>query len=221
MNLTDLTNDQLISGLHALVGHGRKVLAGLLAYLGEVEQRRLDLESACSSLFDFCVRRLGMGDDEACRRVAGARLVRRFPVALAMIERGQLHLTALLLLRDHMTDDNHLKLLGAASGKSKSEVQHLLAQRFPRPDAPSRIQILPDTARQASLMQSAETVSAICATAEPQPSRIEPLSPSSAELTTFFPPSGISDVNTSNRRKTKGGSTSTSAGDFYLARREG
>ena len=97
-----------------------------------------------------------MGEDEACRRVAGARLVRRFPVALTIIERGEIHLTALLLLREHLTDDNHQELLRAASGKSKNEVQHLLAERFPRPDAPSRIQMLPDAARQASLPSSAE-----------------------------------------------------------------
>jgi hypothetical protein len=60
MNLEDLSNEELLSGLRALVGEGHRVLARLLAYLGEVEQRRLDLESACSSLFDFCVRRLGM-----------------------------------------------------------------------------------------------------------------------------------------------------------------
>jgi hypothetical protein len=176
MKLTGLSNEQLLSDLHAFIGQGRKVLAGLLAYLGEVEQRRLDLESACSSLFDFCVRRLGMGEDEACRRVAGARLVRRFPVALAMIERGEIHLTALLLLREHLTDDNHQELLRAASGKSKSEVQHLLAERFPRPDAPSRIQMLPDAASQASLPSSAETVFKTSATEEPKPSRIAPLS---------------------------------------------
>src|SRR5215472_2732176 len=143
MILEDLSNEQLLSGLHALVVQGRTVLARLLVYLGEVEDRRLDLESACSSLFDFCVRRLGMGDDEACRRVAGARLVRRFPMALTMIERGELHLTGLLLLREHLTDHNHEELLRVASGKTKSEVQSLVAERFPRPDVPSRIHTLP------------------------------------------------------------------------------
>src|SRR5215472_17813820 len=107
MIIEDLSNEQLLSGLHALIAQGRTVLARLLVYLCEVEDRRLDLDSACSSLFDFCVRRLGMGDDEACRRVAGARLVRRFPMALAMIERGELHLTGLLLLREHPSTCRH------------------------------------------------------------------------------------------------------------------
>jgi hypothetical protein len=72
-----------------------------------------------------------MGEDEACRRVAAARLARRFPVALGMVERGEIHLTSLLLLRDHLTEENHEELLGAAKSMTKSEVQHLIASRFP------------------------------------------------------------------------------------------
>src|SRR5215471_5001181 len=116
MNLTELSNEQLLSGLLTLVGQGRAILARLLGYLGEVEERRLDLESACSSLFDFCVRRLAMSEDEAWRRVAAARLTRRFPVVLEMIAQGKIHLTALLLLRDYLTNENHEELLLAAAG---------------------------------------------------------------------------------------------------------
>src|SRR6476620_11484051 len=118
MNVAGMSNEQLISELQGLVGQGRVLLARLLAYLAEVEERRLDLESACASLFDFCVRRLAMSEDEACRRVAAARLTRRFPVALEMIQRGELHLTGLLLLRDYLTAENHERLLQAAAGKT-------------------------------------------------------------------------------------------------------
>jgi len=61
MTLADLSNKELLLGLHALVGQGRIVLARMLAHLGEVEERRLNLQSACSSLFDFCVRRRQRG----------------------------------------------------------------------------------------------------------------------------------------------------------------
>src|SRR5262244_1484755 len=113
MKLTDLSNERLLSGLHALVGQGRALLARLLGYLGEVEE---------------------------CRRVAAARLARRFPVVLDIIERGEIHLTGLLLLRDYLTDESHQELLGAAAGKTKAGVQQLIAARFPRPDAPSFIE---------------------------------------------------------------------------------
>src|SRR3954447_25139517 len=111
MKLIELSYDERLSDLRSLVGQGHVLVARLLAYLAEVEERRLDLESACSSLFDFCLRRLAMSEDEACRRVAAARLTRRFPVALEMIERGELHLTGLLLLRDYLTNENHQELL--------------------------------------------------------------------------------------------------------------
>jgi 5-methylcytosine-specific restriction endonuclease McrA len=175
MNLTTMSNEELLSGLHSLVGQGRLVLARLLAHLGEVEERRLDLASACSSLFHFCVRRLGMGEDEACRRVAAARLIRRFPVALGMLERGEIHLTSLLLLREHLRDENHEELLGAATGLTKNEVQHLIAARFPRPDAPCLIRPLlaePALSPQPTGMASAAPTRPHVSCA----SRIEPLS---------------------------------------------
>ncbi|WP_394841803.1 HNH endonuclease [Pendulispora brunnea] len=142
MKLADLSNAEVLSGLHALVGQGRVLLARLLAYLGEVEERRLDLEAAYSSLFDYCVRKLAMSEDEAWRRVTASRLVRRFPRILGMLERGEVHLTALLLLREHLTDENHEELLHAISTKTKAQVQQLLATRFPKPDAPSRVRPL-------------------------------------------------------------------------------
>ena len=70
------------------------------------QERRLDLRAACSSMFDFCVRRLGMSEGAAYRRITAARLVRRFPCLLAVIERGELHLSTLVLLREHLNDTN-------------------------------------------------------------------------------------------------------------------
>ncbi len=165
MKLTDLSNETLLSNLHSLVGQGRALLSRLLAYLGEVEERRLHLFSACSSMVEFCVRKLGMSEDEAWRRFAVSRVARRFPIVLGMVERGEIHLTALLLLREYLTPDNHEELLRAASGKTKAQVLELIAARFPRPGPPSSIQELP--------AQIASSSSAGAATA---PNRIAPLS---------------------------------------------
>ncbi|HWL85292.1 MAG TPA: HNH endonuclease signature motif containing protein, partial [Polyangiaceae bacterium] len=84
-----------------------------------------------------------------------------------MIERGEIHLTALLLLREHLTEDNHDDLLRAASGKTKGQVQELLATRFPRPDVPSLIQVMPEAS--ASLPAAAAPA--------PKTACVEPLSP--------------------------------------------
>src|SRR5262245_22665147 len=137
MSLTDLSDDALLSGLEAICHESNRLLARMVQYLVEVEQRSLHLKAACSSLFEFCVRRLAMSEGAAFRRITAARLVRRFPSLLERIERGDIHLSALLLLRDHLTEANVDELAWAASRKSKREVEELLATRAPRRDVPA------------------------------------------------------------------------------------
>ena len=107
MKLTDLSDAQLLDSLKTLCGQGRVVLARLLAHLVEVEERRLHLEAACPSMFQFCVQRLGMSEDEACRRIHAARLARRFPDLLVRIERGDLTLSTMALLQDALTEASY------------------------------------------------------------------------------------------------------------------
>src|SRR5579859_2960987 len=143
MKLTELSDVQLLEGLKSLVGQGRAVLARLLAHLVEVEERRLHLEAACPSMFQFCVQRLGMSEDEACRRIHAARLARHFPDLLVRIERGELTLSTLGLLHDALTESSYEELVEAAAGKTKAEVQALLAKRSPAPDVPATITAIP------------------------------------------------------------------------------
>ena len=93
-------------------------------------------------MFDFCFCGLGLSENEAFRRIAAARLGRRFPIVSALLAAGAVHLSTLELLREHLTHENHEELLESASGKTKREVQALLATRFPKPDAPARIRQL-------------------------------------------------------------------------------
>jgi hypothetical protein len=143
MKLTDFSDVQLMESLKSLVGHGRAVLARLLAHLVEVEERRLHLEAACPSMFQFCVQRLAMSEDEACRRIHAARLARRFPDLLVRIERGELTLSTMALLRDALDDSNYEELVEAAAGKTKAEVQAHLAKRSPARDVPAAITTIP------------------------------------------------------------------------------
>jgi len=86
---------------------------------------------------------LRLSASEAFHRITAARIARKFPIVFRMIEGRELHLTAVCLLRDYLTQENHHDLLQAASGKTKWQVQELLARRFPRPDVESRIRRLP------------------------------------------------------------------------------
>jgi hypothetical protein len=79
MTLTHLSNADLLSQIDSLIGSERQLIARTVAVLAEIEQRRLHLELAHSSLFDFCVRRLGLSEGEAYRRITAARLSQRFP----------------------------------------------------------------------------------------------------------------------------------------------
>ena len=145
MTLTDVSDEELVSHLEAICVEGHQRVARLIEHLIEVEERRLHVRSACRSLFDFCLRRLGMSEGAAFRRINAARLVRRFPSLLPRIERGEIHLSALVLLRDHLTEATVDELVAAASGLSTREVEALLARLFPQPDVPASIRKLPGT----------------------------------------------------------------------------
>ncbi|MBN9164915.1 MAG: hypothetical protein BGO98_35970 [Myxococcales bacterium 68-20] len=146
--LGDLSDEDLLTRLRGHVGKGNVWCAELIAYLVEVDERRLDRVHACSSMWDFCTRKLGMSEGEAHRRIAAARTVRRFPQVLGLIERGEIHLCALYVLRKHLTSDNVDELLREASGKSTREVEKMVAARFPQPDVPTCVE---PVATQASL----------------------------------------------------------------------
>src|SRR5687767_11366194 len=97
-SLRHLSDNALLARLRTTVGIGRRVLAKLVAFLAEVERRELHFASAYSSLQDFCIRAFGMSEGEAYRRVTAARLTLRFPSIPERIERGELHLSGLVLL---------------------------------------------------------------------------------------------------------------------------
>jgi hypothetical protein len=144
MSLAHLSNRALLDNAHRLLGSERELVAQLGAYLAEVESRRLHLEAGYSSMFDFCVRHLRMSEGEAYRRIVAARLGARFPIVLERLASGAVHLSALQLLSERLTDENHAELLDAASGKTKREVEHLLAARFPKPDVPASLRKRPE-----------------------------------------------------------------------------
>ncbi|MBK7581546.1 MAG: HNH endonuclease [Myxococcales bacterium] len=112
----------------------RRAVARVIAYLGEVERRKLYLGQACSSMFAYCTERLGYSENEAQTRIAVARTCLRFPEAMADLESGALHLTGLWLLAPRLTDENVSALLSEVRGKSRRQIEALLARRFPKPD---------------------------------------------------------------------------------------
>jgi len=137
------TDQELIAKLRGLVRADRALSVQLLVHLGEVDARGLYREQAYTSMFDYAVRALYMSDAEAFLRIQVARLGRQFPRVLELLGSGALHLTAIKLLAPHLTPDNHVQLLERARGKSKREVERLVAEIAPKPDVPNQLRKLP------------------------------------------------------------------------------
>src|SRR6478736_4548822 len=138
-----LGNSELLAGLSTLVRQSNELTAQVLAHLVELEERMLHLELGFSSLFSYCVEALGMSEGTAGRRVAAARVCRRFSGAFERVAQGQLHLCALCALAPHLTADNATELMDACRGKTRRHVEELLAVRFPRPDVREQVRRLP------------------------------------------------------------------------------
>jgi hypothetical protein len=141
--LVELGNSELLAGLSELFRQSNVLTAQLLAHLVELEERMLHLELGFSSLFAYCVEALRMSEGSAGRRVTAARVCRRFPEAFERVARGELHLCALCALAPHLNPENAAELFDACGGKTRRQVEELLAARFPRPDVREQIRRLP------------------------------------------------------------------------------
>ncbi|BDG09895.1 HNH endonuclease [Anaeromyxobacter paludicola] len=142
-DLTALSDRALLEALTSLVRREREVTAEVVAHLAEVDARRLYRDHACPSMHAYCVGVLHLADEAAYKRINAARTARRFPAVLEMLADGRLHLSAVCLLAQHLTEENHGALLDAAVHRSKRDIEELLAERFPRPDVPAALRKLP------------------------------------------------------------------------------
>jgi hypothetical protein len=86
----------------------------------------------------------------AFRRITAARLVKPVPALLERIERGELHLSMLVLLSPHLDEQNVDELAAAVAGKTQRQVEELLARLAPEADVPSAIRSARRTSRSGS-----------------------------------------------------------------------
>jgi hypothetical protein len=142
LSLAHLSDDEVLAGTRRLVGRSNLLTAELLAHLAEVEARGIHRVRACSSLYAYCIYELRFSEDEAFRRVAAARLVRRFPALLDALASGELHLTGLLMLGPHLTEANLTGVLARAKHRTKRELARLVRALDPLPPVPARIEPL-------------------------------------------------------------------------------
>ena len=140
--LSGVQDHELLASTRRMVGRSNQVLAGLLAHLAEVEARGLHRLRACSSLYTYCVYELRMSEDAALRRSHAARFARQFPVLFERLAAGEIHLTGLLMLGPHLTEENHLEVLARAKHRTKRELAVLVRMLDPLPTVPGRVEPL-------------------------------------------------------------------------------
>jgi hypothetical protein len=138
-----LTDAELIVELKRLVCCEREMTVALIVHLVEFDTRRLYLGAGFSSLYMYCREVLRLSEYESYHRIKAARAARRFPIILDKLGEASLTLTTVRLLAPHLTRENYQDLIAWASGKSKRQVEELLARLFPKPDVPVVIRKLP------------------------------------------------------------------------------
>ena len=185
-DLEQLTDEALIESIAALNATEREATAALIARLAELEARELHLALGFKSLFGYCRHVLHLGEHEAHNRMEVAAVARRFPVVVAMLAEGRVHLTAVRLLAPHLVDENHLALLGGAIHQSKEEVKELIARWFPQraPATSIRAAAIPRRPEATTVVRPAagraedesQPAAAPASPPEPRPATVEPVS---------------------------------------------
>ena len=138
-----LSDESLLRELVERISQDRTSTADLLAVIGEIDERRLYLPAGYSSMFMYCVGKLHLSEDSTYKRIQAARAARKHPAIFDAVADGRLHLSAVVLLKPHLTHANVAELMAAATRKSKTQIKKLLAERFPQPDLPTRVRALP------------------------------------------------------------------------------
>ncbi len=129
------TTEMLFEDLRRLHRVEAQMLAPILAHLSEIDKRGAAIAAAFPSLFIYCIRELYYSEGEAFLRIRAARAARRFPRILGMIARREIHITAAAMIAPHLTPENYRSLLGKAGRRTKEELQRLIAELAPQPEA--------------------------------------------------------------------------------------
>jgi hypothetical protein len=143
-SISTLSDDELLRRLSELLSQSRRVESELVAHIGEVDARELYARKAASSMFVYCIGVLHLSESEAYLRITVARASRKHPVLLEMLADGRLHLTGIAKLAQHLTEDNRETLLSRAAGKTKRQIDELVAELSPKPDVKATMRKIPE-----------------------------------------------------------------------------
>ena len=181
-DLAPLSDDELIVRVSEVLKQSRRVEAVLVSHIAEVDARRLYAREASPSMFRFCTDVLFLSEAEAYRRINAARLSRKYPLLLTMLEDGRLHLCGIGVLSKHLTKANYEELLAKATHKTKRKLEELVAELAPKPDVPPSIRKRPERKAEpetSNASSAANSTSSTSSTSWNRPEKAEPPEPQS------------------------------------------
>lgn len=129
-----LTDDALEARLKELAETERNAVAEQLALLAEFDVRGLPEAGGLSSLYEYCVRELGLTESAAYERVRAARAAARWPQVAGEFREKKLSLAAVAVLAPLLNGSTAPELLAGARGMGRREAEDLAASLLPRPD---------------------------------------------------------------------------------------
>lgn len=95
MTVKNLSNLELVERFGKLVRTERKITHLVLECIAEIDHRKIYLQKAYSSLYDYLIKEFGYSPSAALRRIESARLLREVPEMAEKIETGALNLSQL------------------------------------------------------------------------------------------------------------------------------
>lgn len=185
-----LSDAELVRETKFLADRSRHSEIQLLEHLAEFDARRLCIEEGHRSLYEYCTMVLGFEEGEAYRRIRVARVIRAFPEALAALTQKRVTASSLVVLSPWLERKNVGEWLTIAAGKSRRELEAVVAARYPQAPQPDAVRNYPfhPLVVSAAPPQALEAEGAVVGTAtaiEASPARLEEgwqqLTPVSAE----------------------------------------
>lgn len=122
-----LSRTQILKGAERTAGSERDALVEFLLHLAVIEQRGDYERAGQRSLWRYLVNTLHFPKCQTSLRYHSARLLVKFPEIASYLADGRLNMSTLVPLKDILDSENLLRLLDAASNKTKDEVLVLVA----------------------------------------------------------------------------------------------
>jgi 5-methylcytosine-specific restriction endonuclease McrA len=117
---------QRVEQLSSRLRNEKRELVQFLVELADFDRNQLALELGYPSTLGCLVRELGLTESSACRRIAAARLLARFPQIAPHLFANRVTVTGLVALREVLDETNVDEVLERASGLSEPAVRQLV-----------------------------------------------------------------------------------------------